>query len=108
MKKIISIMSYLLARSWSMPEAVCDAIHMHHCSDFSVFPSAESRSLAAVLMLADQLVRENARKDMADEDVGDSYWMQVESQVLDELGITDASKLDKFRESVVEFAAEVN
>jgi len=102
-----SIMSYLLARSWNMPEAVCDAIQMHHCSDFSVFSSAESRRLGAVLMLADQLVRENARKDMAEE-VDDSHWAQVESQVFDELGITDASKLDTFRESIAEFAAEVN
>lgn len=101
-----SIMSYLLARSWGLPEAVCDAIHMHHCSDFSVFPSSESRSLAAVLMLADQLVRENSRKDMTEE-VEDCYWPQIESQVFDELGIADASELDGFRESIAELAVEV-
>lgn len=100
-----STMSYLLARSWSLPEAVCDAIHMHHSSDFSAFPSPESRSLAAVLMLADQLVREQMRKDL-DEAKDDSYWQQIESLVFDELGITDASKLDEFRESVAELAAE--
>lgn len=102
-----STMSYLLARSWSLPEAVCDAIHMHHCSDFSVFPSAESRSLAAVLMLADQLVHEYARKELT-EDVEDCFWPLVENQVFDELGISGDGRLDGFRESVAEFAAGVN
>lgn len=102
-----SIMSYLLARSWSLPEAVCDAIHMHHSCDFSVFPSSESRCLAAVLMLADQLVRENMRKSL-NEDSDDSHWQKVESQVFAELDIGDDSELDEFRKSIAEFAAEVN
>jgi putative nucleotidyltransferase with HDIG domain len=95
-----AVVSYLFARSWQLPEEVCNAIQLHHSCDLSVFPSDESRQLGAVLMLADRLARE-AEQLNKEQVVEDPCWREIETKVLDELGIVE---LDEFRSAAREFS----
>lgn len=96
-----AVVSYLLARSWQLPEVVCDAIQQHHTKDLSVCPSSETRRLVAVLMLADHLARESDTHEGGGEE--DHFWAEVEKDVLGELGI-DGSGLEEFRAFAREYA----
>lgn len=89
-----AVVSYLLARSWHLPEVVCDAIQQHHSSDLTVFPTDQSRRLGAALMLADHLARLGARQD-AQQHQADGFWHEVEADVLYELGL-QGSGLEEF------------
>lgn len=47
----------LLARSWSLPEDVCEAILFHHTNDFDILSNGDSRALTMILTFADMLAR---------------------------------------------------
>ncbi|MFI4940424.1 MAG: HDOD domain-containing protein [Burkholderiales bacterium] len=84
-------LGYLMAKSWFLPPAMCDAILRHH--DVSAFDdsdpiSAEARTLIAIISLSNQLIDAilYLRENLA--------WEHFKSRVLDHLGITDAEYLE--------------
>ncbi len=101
-----AVVSYLLARSWQLPEVVCDAIQQHHNSDLAVFPSDRSRRLGAALMLADHLARPSTLPD-AERRQADDFWHHVEADVLYELGLRK-SEVEEFSSFARECAVKAS
>ena len=90
-----------LARSWHLPELICNAIAEHH--NFDLFDDASSMehggdiaALAAISLIADYLVNEFLGTPH------DSEWQRHGAQALDYLGVEadelDESKTDIFDE----------
>ena len=52
-----AVIGNILARSWCLPEDVCEAILFHHTNDFEIFSNGDSRALTIIIMLADVLAR---------------------------------------------------
>lgn len=98
-----AVVSYLLARSWQLPEVVCDAIQQHHSDDLSLFPTLQARRLGAALILADRLARASAPAN-ADAQPEDAFWRGIEAEVLKELGL-EADNLEEFSAIAREYAA---
>lgn len=97
-----SVMGYLLARSWGLPDEVAEAIQFHHTTDLSHFSNTASAQLGAILMLADHLAREVAEEN-EDTDFQDHVWNNIEANILSELDLDDDDMLD-FRELAQEFS----
>ena len=99
-----AVVSYLLARSWGLPDEVIEAIQFHHTDNVQVF-SDRSRTLGCVLMLADQLGRESAPWGTGTPEEADC-WQGVYAQIQLELGI-DEDDIKDFRESAAEIAQSI-
>lgn len=83
---------YLLARHWSLPAFICEAVRSHH--DMASMGMHVSRTMVAILQLAMELYCREQR-------LANPEWPQVEAEVAAELGIhTDA--LPEFIDEILE------
>lgn len=87
---------YLVARHWSLPDFICDAIRNHH--ELQQIGMHESRSMVAILQLAIEVY-------YRDQHIDNAEWLEVGNDVLGELGIHQDSAaefidiiLDRFHE----------
>ena len=88
-----ALISYLLARSWGLPEAVVNAIRFHHTFDLEAFTDEGSKTLGAILMLADHFSRVVAEENR-ETHYSDRAWDRVSPQVLAVLGLYEDDMAD--------------
>lgn len=86
-----AVLGYLLARSWGLPEALCEGIQRHH--DLNVFNageavSGEARTLIAINRLAEHL-HDNVRRMRSE-----GEWERSGAMVLEYLGISEDEYID--------------
>jgi HD-like signal output (HDOD) protein len=84
---------FLLARSWCLPEPVCEGILHHH--DYSILDESanpaihpKARALIAITRLAEYVASVAQRSD------DDSEWLRVSNQVLDYLALSQDEVAD--------------
>ena len=97
-----AVISYMLARSWGLPDAVTNAIQFHHATALDLFADEQSRAFGAVLMLADYLSRQAAEEN-SNGSYRDQVWDELAPQVLSLLTLYD-DDMDELRELAEEFA----
>jgi HD-like signal output (HDOD) protein len=95
-----ALVGWALARSWQLPDLICNAIREHH--NFDLFDAASSpaqgdiAALAAISLIADYLVNDFLGTHQ------DSEWQRCGTQALDYLGMNEdellESKIDIFDE----------
>ena len=83
---------YLVARHWSLPAFICDAVRCHH--DIASMGMHASRTMVAILQLAMELHCREQRVDNPE-------WQRVQADVLAELGIHDDA-LPEFADEILE------
>lgn len=83
---------YLLARHWSLPTFICDAVRCHH--EISRMETHASRTMVAILLLAMELYCRDQR-------VENPEWGSVKDDVLSELGIHEDA-LPEFADEILE------
>lgn len=72
------VVGYIVARHWSLPEFICDAIRYHH--DIKQLGLHASRSMVAILQLAIEIYYHDLHIDNPE-------WPLVEEEVLAEMGL---------------------
>ncbi|WP_303786869.1 HDOD domain-containing protein [Azovibrio restrictus] len=83
---------YLVARHWSLPAFICDAVRCHH--DIAGMGMHASRTMVAILQLAMELHCREQR-------VENPEWLQIQGDVLAELGLHDDA-LPEFADEILE------
>lgn len=83
---------YLLARHWSLPDFICDAVRSHH--EIKQMGMHASRTMVAILQLAMELYCRQQR-------VENPEWLAAKDDVLAELGIHDDA-LPEFCDEILE------
>lgn len=86
-----SVVGYLAARHWKMPDYVCQAVRWHHDP---VNVNDQAATLVAILQTAKHIYNVRALKD-------DSDWPQHEDKALEEIGVAKEG-LREFEEDVVD------
>jgi HD-like signal output (HDOD) protein len=87
-----SVVGYLVARHWHLPEFICDAIRYHH--DIRNMGLHASRTMVAILQLAIEIYYRDQRIDNPE-------WGPVKDEVLPELGLNEEA-LPEFVDVIVE------
>lgn len=72
------VVGYIVARHWSLPEFICDAIRFHH--EISQIGFHQSLTMVAILQMATQLY-------YLDRGVENPEWPEIKALVLGELGL---------------------
>ncbi|MGB4467446.1 MAG: HDOD domain-containing protein [Azovibrio sp.] len=83
---------YLLARHWSLPAFICEAVRCHH--EISSMTPHASRTMVAILQLALDIYCRDARLENPE-------WARVKDDVISELGI-HADALPEFVDVILE------
>ncbi len=83
---------YLLARHWSLPVFICDAVHCHH--EIASMGMHAARTMVAILQLAMELYYREQR-------VENPEWAAVQDEVIAELGI-HGDALPEFIDEILE------
>jgi HD-like signal output (HDOD) protein len=86
-----SVVGYLAARHWKMPDYVCQAVRWHHDP---INVNDQAATLVAILQIAKHIYNIHALKD-------DSDWLKHEDKALEEIGVAKEG-LKEFEEDVVE------
>lgn len=86
------VVGYLVARHWSLPDFICDAIRFHHA--FGELGELAARSMVAILQLAIDIHYRDLR-------ISNPEWERVKPLVLPELGLGEDT-LPEFVDIVVE------
>jgi len=97
-----AVIAYILGRSWGLSEEMMNAIRFHHSSDLEVFPDETSKTLGAILMLADHLSRVVAEENRGSQ-YSDSVWERVAPQVMSMLEFDNDDMAD-FLETARDYA----
>lgn len=95
-----SVVGYLVARHWSLPDFICEAIRYHHEYDPDI--PYTTKSMVAILQLSTEIFYRDRR-------VKNPEWAAAESEALQELGISQeglAEYIDDILEQYHEQAAE--
>lgn len=88
-----SVVGYMAARHWKMPDYVCQAVRWHH---EPVNVNDKAATLVAILQVAKHIYNVNAMKD-------DSDWLPQKLKALEEIGVSEEG-LKEFEEDVAERA----
>lgn len=86
------VVGYLVARHWSLPDFICDAIRFHHA--LGELGELEARSMVAILQLAIDIHYRDLR-------TANPEWDRVKAEVLPELGLGEDS-LPEFVDIILE------
>lgn len=86
-----SVVGYLAARHWKMPEYVCQAVRWHH---EPINVEEEAATMVAILQTAMHIYNVRALKD-------DSEWARHEDKALEEIGVAKEG-LQEFEEDIVD------
>lgn len=86
------VIGYLVARHWSLPDFICDAIRFHH--DISSIGPYAARSMVAILQLAMHIYYRDQRIDNPE-------WDTHRKEVLEELGVHEDG-LSEFIDDILE------
>lgn len=86
-----TVVGYLVAKHWKLPEYVCQAVRHHH---EIIEAEHKAATLVATLQMAIHIHNQHNGQD-------DSEWQEIETRVLDELGI-HPDGLSEFKEDVHE------
>ncbi len=101
------IAGYFIAKSWHMPDNLCDAIQSHHTQDIRSVENLATRRLLAVLVLAEALIY---YKDKNMSDAFDIFNQNVSEQNMDnimfEIGF-DRDDISDLEEPVAEILDKV-
>jgi HD-like signal output (HDOD) protein len=97
-----AVVGYFIARSWRLPERVCEAIANHH-NALSVFNEESSRNTAlknllAILKMAEHICR---CYQVLGRQERDQEWETIRAPLLDYVGLTEY-EFDNLREVVLE------
>lgn len=87
-----SVVGYIVARHWSLPDFICDAIRYHH--ELSSIGMHAARSMVAILQLAIAIYCQDQHSPYPE-------WEEVKDDVLAELGLRDDA-LPEFIDEVLE------
>ena len=87
-----SVVGYLVARHWNLPDFACEAVRYHHDTE-SEIPYA-ARSMVSILQLATEIF-------CRDRHIENPEWPGAKFRVLDELGISEEG-LPEFIDIVLE------
>ena len=63
-----TVIGHILAKSWGLPNDVCEAILLHHTPDLTLFSNTNSRILGMIIMLSDHLARQHKQKNILEQD----------------------------------------
>lgn len=74
-----SVVGYLVARHWSLPDFICEAIRYHHEYDPDI--PFTTKSMVAIIQLATEIY-------YRDRHIRNPEWVAAEKEVLQELGIS--------------------
>lgn len=86
-----TVVGFLVAKHWKLPEYVCQAIRHHH---EIVEAEHKAATLVAILQMAIHIHNRRSGQD-------DSEWQEIEARVLDELGI-HPDGLGEFEDEIYE------
>ena len=87
-----SVVGYIVAKHWRLPEFICDAIRYHH--DISEMGLHASRTMVAILQLAVEIYYRDQRTPNPE-------WLELKDEVLPELGLNEEA-LPEFVDDVIE------
>lgn len=87
-----SVVGYIVARHWHLPEFISDAIRYHH--HISEIGLHASRTMVAILQLAIEIYYRDQR-------IENPEWLQLKDEVLPELGLNEES-LPEFVDVIIE------
>lgn len=87
-----SVVGYLVARHWNLPDFICEAIRYHHEYDPDI--PYTTKSMVAILQLSTEIYYRDRR-------IKNPEWVSAEPEVLQELGIS-AEGLPEFIDIVIE------
>ena len=87
-----SVVGYIVARHWHLPDFICDAIRYHH--EINELGQHAARTMVAILQLAIELYYRTQH-------VENPEWAKVADEVLPELGL-GADALPEFADIVTE------
>jgi HD-like signal output (HDOD) protein len=87
-----SVVGYLVARHWNLPDFICEAIRYHHEYDSDI--PYTTKSMVAILQLSTHIYFRDRRIDNPE-------WPLAEAEVLEELGI-DAEGLPELIETLLD------
>ncbi len=87
-----SVVGYIVARHWHLPDFICEAIRHHH--DINELGMHASRTMVAILQLAVEIYYQTQRVDNPE-------WPGIRDEVLPELGLSTDS-LPEFVDIVTE------
>lgn len=87
-----SVVGYLVARHWCLPDFICDAIRYHHT--IQELGLHEARSMVAIVQLATEIYYRDLHVDNPE-------WERIQEDVLPELGL-DQDSLPEFMDIVIE------
>ena len=85
-----TVLGFYTAKTWTIPESLCEAISTHHCCEsiFSHNPEIKTpvKNLLAVLKISEHI--SNSYKTLGGSD-NDYEWEQIKNHVLDYAGLFD-------------------
>jgi HD-like signal output (HDOD) protein len=87
-----SVVGYLVARHWNLPDFICEAIRYHHEYDPDI--PYTTKSMVAILQLSTEIYFRDRR-------IKNPEWVAAEPEVLEELGI-DKDGLPELIDDIVE------
>lgn len=87
-----SVVGYIVARHWRLPEYICDAIRYHH--DIRDMGMHAARTMVAIVQLAVEIYYRDRR-------IQNPEWFLVKEDVLPELGLNDEA-LPEFVDVIIE------
>jgi HD-like signal output (HDOD) protein len=100
-----AVVGYFTARSWRLPEHLCEAIANHH-NALSIFSDdsgrdAQLKTLLAILKMAEHICASHL---VLGNQAEDYEWMSIRSQVLDYVGLSEYD-FENLKESIRELGA---
>lgn len=87
-----SVVGYIVAKHWHLPEFICDAIRYHH--HISEMGLHAARTMVAILQLAVEIYYRDQRTPNPE-------WLQLKAEVLPELGLNEEA-LPEFVDVIIE------
>ncbi|KWT92873.1 HDOD domain-containing protein [Candidatus Magnetominusculus xianensis] len=76
------VASYVLAKSWNLPEPVCNAIRYHHRNDLDNYSNPIDRKLASLLILSETIVYAGVMRHNAGKYEIEPPWNNISEQYL--------------------------
>ncbi|MFQ5597843.1 MAG: HDOD domain-containing protein [Nitrospiria bacterium] len=97
------VVGYQSAKSWNLPDPVCQAVRAHHDPDIQNIKDASVRTLAAIVMMAEHVTLAYGSVEY-DTTETEEHWVNSHKEVMDELDL-NLSDLQDLKEDAFELLA---
>ncbi len=97
------VVGYMTAKSWTLPDPVCQAIRAHHDADIKNIQDTSAKKLAAIVMMAEHVTLAYGSVEYNSTET-EEHWVNAHKEVMEELDL-NLSDLQDFKEDAFELLA---